>query len=365
MSAFVEYFLQAELKTSSRGSADVVDATLPLKMLYVDLEPLVMERCSRISRHPRDVSYHNLIVRQMNTEAAQKRQALTESSTDLILVFDIQVQIPTVLLINSPDPVPFYVLAVPDLTKSCNAVQFSSQKICITHISIRIVASTEVKCTARKTTRQAKNETQIDLHAEDAYRQYGDALFIPWQAPIGEEQASQRSLGDSVRESPEPLNVGEKIGLHLVPRQDLYASFQTYNIKHKHYFKWEMTVQIDGKNFGLLGQDIVKISTSPELERSTEWIRPPLGDQPPSYSDYHDDMVESEAGRSSQDRWDKFIKLYAEITPTKRCQVKLINAVQMTYTFSQKQTKLFQLINYSYIQLDYTYSVQSALKYNK
>jgi hypothetical protein len=42
------------------------------------------------------------------------------------------------------------------------------------------------------------------------------------------------------------LNVGEKISLRLGRRQDLNVRFQTYNIQHTPYLKWEMTVQIAG-----------------------------------------------------------------------------------------------------------------------
>lgn len=295
MSAFVEYFLQAELETSSRGFA--TDAILPFKMLHVNSEPLNLGPCLQISRYTRAISSHGLISGGTNVETVRQISNLPGSSKEPHLVLDIQVQIPTVLQLNSPDPVPFSVLAVPDLTKSSDGVQYSSQEVCITHIAMHIVAKTEVKCLSRKTARQADIQTQIDLCAEDAYRQYGGTLFIPWGRPTSEENGRV-----SPRESSEPLNVGEKIGLRLGRRQDLYVTFQTYNIQHTHHLKWEMTVQIAGKNFELFGKDIVQILASPELERSMEWIRPPSEEQLPSFSDHQEDLVESDIGRSDQDR---------------------------------------------------------------
>lgn len=295
MSAFVEYFLQAELEISSRGFANVTDAVLPFKLLHVNLELLNLGPSLQISHHTHSISSYGLVARQTNESTAH------HMGKEPHLALDIQVHLPTALRINSPDPLPFSVLAIPDLRKSSDNVRYSSQEICVTHIAMHIVAKTEVKCRFRKTARQTDIDTHIDLCAEDAYRQYGDTLFVPWGRPAIEGPTLQEDGRVTETEPSEPLNVGEKIGLRLERRQDLFATFQTQNVQHTHRLKWKMTVQIAEKNVELSGEDAVKILTSPELERSIEWIRPPSEDQLPSFSVHQEDLTEADAERTAQD----------------------------------------------------------------
>ncbi|KAM0548744.1 hypothetical protein ACHAPJ_009740 [Fusarium lateritium] len=237
----------------------------------------------------------------LNSESPRDRSSLQMTrhpihvQTNPTLEFDIQVQIPTVLQIDHPEPVPLTVLAVSSPT---NYLQSISQKICITRIFLNIIARTEIKCPTRKNVRQADNQTRISLHAEDAYREYGDELYIPWKSLTTEEQASQVNSHTSV-ESQEPLNIGEKIGIHVERSQNLYATFTTFNIQHTHHLKWEMTVQIEGNNLELSGEDPVKILSRPELERNTEWIQPPPEDQLPDFAEYQEELVELDTRRGS------------------------------------------------------------------
>lgn len=279
MSAFVEYVLEAELKTSSRGSSSDANATLPFKMLYLNSEPNNAGQSFQISHHTHAISSSSLLVGQEAAGATSQIGDSPELPTEPSLVFNIQVQAPTVLQIDSPDAVPFSVLAVPDLAKTSGNVQYNTQEIWITQINMSVVARTEVKCPARKATHQADIETQINLHAEDAYLQHGSTLIIPWKAPATQGQTSQEAVPVS------GLNVGEKIGLRLGRSEDLCATFQTYNIQHTHRLRWKMTVQVAGKTFELSGEDAVTIMSSPDIERSTEWIQPPSEDRLPSFTE--------------------------------------------------------------------------------
>ncbi|KAF4964253.1 hypothetical protein FSARC_7807 [Fusarium sarcochroum] len=272
MSAFVEYYLQAELKVSSRGSTNTTDAILPFKMLHLNPEP----SRNRPSLH--------LLQHHISTQS------------DPNLEFDIQIQIPTVLQIDNPDPLHLTVLAIPSAT---NYLQYLSRKICITRIFLNVIARTEIKCPTRKAVRQADNETRINLHAEDAHRKYGEELYVPWKRLTTEEQASQNSFRTSDMESQVPLDIGKKIGILVERRQDLYATFTTFNIQHTHHLKWEMTVQIEGNSFELSGEDPIKILSRPELERNTEWIQPPPEDQLPDFADYQEELVELDTRRGS------------------------------------------------------------------
>ncbi|KAL9564847.1 hypothetical protein ACKAV7_011299 [Fusarium commune] len=273
MSAFVEYYLQAELKTTSRVSG-TSEAILPFRMLYINAEPLPAQIDLHASRH---------------TLALQG---------DNPMVARLEVQTPTTLQIEAPGPISFLVLAVP----SKGVVEKQKPglpSIQITRIFMNVVAKTEIKCPKGKNVHETDCEARITLHAEDAFSQYEDDLYIPWKTPALETQQLQGGGSASETGPSEGLNIGAKLALRLQRSKDLYPSFRTFNIRHTHRLKWEMTVEVAGKSFELSGEDSIKVLSRPEAERNTEWIQPPPEDHPPSFSD-DEDGVGSGSRRSSR-----------------------------------------------------------------
>ncbi|CCT72595.1 uncharacterized protein FFUJ_12475 [Fusarium fujikuroi IMI 58289] len=265
MSAFVEYFLQAELKTASRGSGSA-EAILPFRMLYTNPEPF-----------PAHIDLHTT------------RQTLALQG-DNPLVASVEIQTPTTLQIEAPGPMSFVVFA-----------KIGLPSLQITRIFMNVVAKTEIKCPKGKNIHETDCEARVTLHAEDAFNQYDGDLYIPWQRSSMDTQHLQGSgLGSEMRPL-ESLDIGAQLNLRLQRSKDLYPSFQTFNIRHTHRIQWEMTVEAAGKSFELSGEEPIKVPSRPEAERNTEWIQPPPEDHPPSFSDDEDeDGVRSGSRRSSR-----------------------------------------------------------------
>ncbi|KAM0084265.1 hypothetical protein ACKRZS_003482 [Fusarium odoratissimum] len=275
MSAFVEYYLQAELKTTSRGSG-TSEAILPFRMLYINPEPLSAQIGLKTARH-----------------------TLTLQG-DYPLVASVEVQTPTTLQIEGPDPMSFLVLAVPPQGFDLEKQKPGHPSIQITRIFINVVAKTEVKCPKGKNVHETDCEARVTLHAEDAFNQYGDDLYIPWKIPATEIQQLQGGGSASDMAPPEGLDIGAKLALRLQRSKDLYPSFRTFNIRHTHRLKWEMTVEAAGKSFEISGEEPIKVLSRPEAERNTEWIQPPPEDHPPSFSDDEDEFGPGSRSSSRQ-----------------------------------------------------------------
>ncbi|KAG9497997.1 hypothetical protein J7337_010873 [Fusarium musae] len=273
MSAFVEYYLQAELKTASRGSG-TAEAILPFRMLFINPEPL-----------PAHIDLHTT------------RQTLAFQGENP-LVASVEVQTPTTLQIEAPDPMPFLILAVPPEGVDLEKQKPGLPSVHITRIFMKIVAKTEIKCPKGKNVHETDGEARVTLHAEDAFNQYDDELYIPWQRPAIDSQLQGTGSGSEMRPS-ERLDIGAQLNLRLQRSKDLYPSFQTFNIRHTHRVQWEMTVEAAGKSFELSGEEPIKVLSRPEAERNTEWIQPPPEDHPPSFSD-DEDVAGSGSRRGSR-----------------------------------------------------------------
>ncbi|EXM22945.1 Arrestin-like, C-terminal [Fusarium oxysporum f. sp. vasinfectum] len=274
MSAFVEYYLQAELKTTSRGSG-TSESILPFRMLYINPEPLPAQIDLHTARH---------------TPALQG---------DNPMVASVEVQTPTTLQIEGPGPMSFLVLAVPPQGVDLGKQKPGLPSIQIIRIFMNVVGKTEIKCPKGKNVHETDCEARITLHAEDAFNQYDEDLYIPWQRPATETQQLQGGGSASETGPLEGLDIGAKLGLRLQRNKGLYPSFQTFNIRHTHRLKWEMTVEAAGKSFELSGEEPIKVLSRPEAERNTEWIQPPPEDHLPSFSD-DEDVFGSGSRRSSR-----------------------------------------------------------------
>ncbi|KAF5638101.1 hypothetical protein F52700_4805 [Fusarium sp. NRRL 52700] len=274
MSAFVEYYLQAELKTTSRGSG-TAEAILPFRMLYVNPEPL--------SGH-------------IDLRTARQTLAL---QGDNPLVASVEVKTPATLQIEGQNSMPFLVIAVPPQGFDLEKQKPGLPSIQITRIFINIVAKTEIKCPKGKNVHETDCEARVTLHAEDAFNQRDDDLYIPWLRPAMDTQQVQGSGSGSDMRPSGSLDIGAQLNLRLQRSKDLYPSFQTFNIRHTHRIQWEMTVEAAGKSFELAGEEPIKVLSRPEAERNTEWIQPPPEDRPPSFSD-DEDAVGSGSRRSSR-----------------------------------------------------------------
>ncbi|KAF4953607.1 hypothetical protein FGADI_5943 [Fusarium gaditjirri] len=274
MSAFVEYYLQAELRTNSRGSG-ISEAILPFRMLYTNADALSAQIDLHASR---------------NTLALQG---------DNPMVANLDVRTPTTVQIEAPSPISFLVSAVPSKGVGIEKEKPGLPSIQVTRIFMNVVAKTEIKCPKGKNVHEADCEARITLHAEDAFNQYADNLYIPWKSPALETHQLQGGSSASETGLSAGLDIGAKLGLRLQRSRDLYPSFETFNIRHTHCLKWEMTVEVAGKNLELSGEERIKVLSRPEAERSTEWIQPPPEDHPPSFSD-DEDGVGSGSRRSSR-----------------------------------------------------------------
>ncbi|KAI1028339.1 hypothetical protein LB503_002135 [Fusarium chuoi] len=274
MSAFVEYYLQAELKTVSRGSASA-EAILPFRMLYTNPEPF-----------PADIDLH-------------KTRQTVALQGDNPLVASVEVQTPTTLQIEAPDPMSFVAFALPPQGLDLEEEKPGLPSIQITRIFMNVVAKTEIKCPKGKNIHETDCEARVTLHAEDAFNQYDDDLYIPWQRPAIDTQHLQGSGSGSEMRPSSNLDIGGLLNLRLQRCKDLYPSFQTFNIRHTHRIQWEMTVEAAGKHFELSGEEPIKVLSRPEAERNTEWIQPPPEDHLPSFSD-DEDVAGSGSRRSSR-----------------------------------------------------------------
>lgn len=272
---FVEYFLEASLHVeSSSGSAST--ATLPVNITPASTPGLMNDfrLCRRaflcrIATHrltpgleSADLSFH------------QRTQKFFGSSKVPQFAFSLQVDCPRALQLRNPNPIPFRLLVTPNREQTTDAIRDADQTVTLTAMHFEIRAATEVICPGTLSSHTAGGTQKAGFDLKPASARLGAPIVLPSGSKA------------------EPLDVGELLGLTITTvgplghglfssyNALLYPSFETYNIRHSHRLKFQLTVAVAGESTKLSSEldiTVLPLSGAPLLSD----LPPPLSDLPP------------------------------------------------------------------------------------
>jgi hypothetical protein len=263
---YVEYWLEATIHLEGRSHVD--KAILPIKIYAQSTTTAVADLALRERSTFCRVSTLRMIPGMEHADIGfkQKVQKLFGSSKVPRYHFQAQIQAPSVIQLEHPDPVPFSIRAIPLPEKISSAIRDVPQVITVESVEMRIKSCWEVMCPGNflSSTHTESGNASTDLGLKSFFpelKRHG-----PIVVPQGEDA--------------EYVNIGEhlELKLHLswvyafgravkrLPRQ-LYPSFTTYNIKHKNFIKWAVTLQVADQQYVVSGsQEVLVLGPSQEQE---------------------------------------------------------------------------------------------------
>lgn len=237
MECFVEYLLRAELTTINRGSTETKQATQLLAITTLYHGSRRRDASWRASQHPCSL---------------MRNEALTNHSE---LGFVVIVKFPEVLQLSQPDPMSLLLLAVPKSHVSSDIALLTSQAILLTEISVRLIASTSIKCQGRRKARQDTTETRSKPWNKNVDE---DPIIIPWAEDRNSAVGGISHDNANLTSTSQALDVGVRLGLRI-PDEGIYESFSTHNIQHSHRLEWKITLKVTGQTLPLSGTEPVEL----------------------------------------------------------------------------------------------------------
>ncbi|KAF5659969.1 hypothetical protein FCIRC_12284 [Fusarium circinatum] len=294
MAAVIEYVIKAKITMTVQGHEEVLEATFPFRVICVTPESPIADFRLKRYYYERAVSSHRLIPGMQDVKVSWKdkiKQSL-HSSKDPALTFDLFVEVPKIVQLDNPTPIPFRLLVSPNWEETSNDIRDEAQDVKLVSVHVSIITITTIICHAGL---QVPESTEVDLGLSQAILQRGDTIRIPFTA------------------DPQPIDIGEMINLRIgqktgYPRRwtsvqsEFTHSFQIYNIRVSHQLKWSVQGEIAGERFKAEGKsDLLILKPSddrPEsqdvvleageripLRQDSSWIRPPAEEQLPSFLD--------------------------------------------------------------------------------
>jgi hypothetical protein len=250
---FVEYYLEAEFRQEKKSQLS--RATLPIVVLATsstypfesfDLKARTYSGCIQTQRLIPGLESAELSFR-------QRTQKWFGSSKVPKFSFSIQVDCPAVIQLQNPNPIPFRIRIVPDRKQSSESLVDLPQTLALTSLYMQIEATTSIICDASFSPRTASGSGTY------AFAPKGSVLGI--RKPITIESGADSKA----------LDLGALLGLSLHPQHanargkplpqfgKIYPSFVTYNIKHSHRLRWELSLETAGEVMKITGEQSVSI----------------------------------------------------------------------------------------------------------
>ncbi|KAF5557995.1 hypothetical protein FNAPI_5260 [Fusarium napiforme] len=293
MAAVIEYVIKAKITMTVQGHEEVLEATFPFKVICVTPDSPIADFQVKRYYYQRAVSSHRLVPGMQDVKVSWKdkiKQSL-HSSKDPTLTFDLFIEVPKVVQLDNPTPIPFRLFVVPNWEETSDAIRDVAQNVELVSMRVSIATTTTIICHAGL---QVPETTEIDLGLNQAIKQRVEAIRIPFTA-----DSQPIDIGEIIS-----LRIGQKTGYpqHWTSVQSEFThSFQTYNIRVSHQLKWSVQGEIAGERFKASGtSDLVILKPSDDrqegdvvlgageripLRQDSSWIRPPAEEQLPSFLD--------------------------------------------------------------------------------
>jgi hypothetical protein len=249
---FVEYYLEAEFRQENRSQLST--ATLPIAVATSSVYPF--ESFDLKARtYSECIQTQRLIPGMENAELSfrQRTQKWFGSSKVPQFSFSIQVDYPTMIQLQNPNPIQFRIRVVPDHKRSSESLVDLPQTLALTSLYMQIEATTSIICDASFSPRTASGSKTYAFAAK------GSVLGIRKPITIASDSDAKT------------LDLGALLGLSLHPRHanargkplpqfgKIYPSFVTYNIKHSHRLSWELSLEAAGEVVKITGEQAVSI----------------------------------------------------------------------------------------------------------
>jgi hypothetical protein len=290
-SACIQYIIEAKLAAEIHGKTEVFEAICPFKIIQLTQDAPIANFGSRRIRYPRKASSKRLVPGSEDVRLSSLQKVRKHFfSSDPDLAFDVFVDVPRIIQLDNPTPIPVKLLVAPNWQNTSPAIQDVAQEVKLTAVHVWIVTETSLNGSF------GARRTEVDLGVVQALNKLKTNLRIPFTRQW------------------EPIDVGELSGLRIglkdtgFPQEWSLAqtgfthSFCTYNIMVTHGIAWWIQGEIAGVRFDVGGEADLLIlrpsddrvrpeTTESEISRTAEaerqhdesWIRPPVEEAVPAY----------------------------------------------------------------------------------
>ncbi|KAM0335349.1 hypothetical protein ACHAQA_000394 [Verticillium albo-atrum] len=277
---FIEYTIKAELQSTQQGSVETTNAALPITIRTASLEPPIVD--FRLTRHRLYgwISSYQLLpeVGRAGPSLSQKTRTLFGSSKVPVYGGHMEVDVPSVIQLENPNPIPIQIRFVPDLkVLKGSRIDDIPQKIQLVMLSMELQDATEIRCDGAASPKAATSPTTMRISV------WSCLAFGPGTPPLYIPCAD---------EGP-PTDVGQKVNLRIgytgvmgkpFRQGKIHPCFAIRHLKYTHRVQYELRAQVAGEELKFKWENDLTILPSTDtwedaVQSGTMGWAPPAGDR--------------------------------------------------------------------------------------
>ena len=250
---FVEYYLEAEFR--QENGSHLSTATLPI-VVQAASTPYPFETFDLKARtYPGCIKTQRLIPGMEDAELSfrQKTQKLFGSSKVPQFSFSVQVDCPTVIQMQNPIPIPFKIRIIPNRGQTSDIIVDIPQTIMLRSLTMELEATTSIICDGSFSSRTASGTQKQHFADKGTVLGLRSPIAIP-----SDSDAKAFDVGAFLELSLHPQYASVR-GKPLHPFAQIYPSFITYNIKHSHQLRWDLSLELAGESLKVSGGQAISI----------------------------------------------------------------------------------------------------------
>ncbi len=241
---YVEYYLEAELISTTDKKKITTVATLPLFIRKPSTAaPLSANEFSfhKSSSTFQARSYRlDPDMRAGDLSFTQKARTAFGSSKVPVLEYAVDVACPTKIQMGTP--IPFQIRVLPNLDSSTKNLQNTPASFRLRSLSLTLKATTAVRCSGTFSSHDQDHTEEHNFQLKNIFARLSKPVTLPAQP--GDEYLDVGTMLQVLLEERCASALGTQTSSEFQKR--ICPSFTTYNVKHTHQLKWEMDVQVVG-----------------------------------------------------------------------------------------------------------------------
>lgn len=258
---FVEYHFEAEFWQENKSGRST--ATLPISIRAASTPYPIVNFDLKRHTFPGSIKTQRLIPGMETAELSfrQKTQKLFGSSKVPQFLFSVQVDYPGAIQLQNPIPIPFVIRVLPNPERTSDIIADVPQTIALTSLNMELKACTSVVGAGTFRSRSASGTDKYNFALRGTVLNLQDPIIVP-SGPDAEALDVGAFLELSL-DSWYAYARGKRLQRFTSP---LNPGFITYNMKHTHRLKWEVSLTVAGESMSMSDEQPVSVLAASEKQ---------------------------------------------------------------------------------------------------
>ncbi|PLN80191.1 hypothetical protein BDW42DRAFT_194624 [Aspergillus taichungensis] len=238
----VEYHVEAEIRYIHGRSYKWFASTVPVRVRHPPTSTVLRNPMIQKIQRPREFESHRLVpdMEHHDLTFKEKTKRLFNLASDPHFCYNVHINVPTVVQLNSRSPIPLTFNISPELKRTSVEIRDIPRTLRLDWVKAVVKSTTRIKVQGYRP-HYGMRSTDHDLRFDEIFKNLETPIVFP------------------VEHGNQPINLGEMLcpviesnairilGQRKTLITPIYPDFITFNMAHTHKISWELSLSVAGE----------------------------------------------------------------------------------------------------------------------